>query len=238
VDRALRGDLDTITLKALEKEAGRRYQSAAAVSEDIGRYLADQPILARRASGLYQFRKFIIRHRLFVTFAVASLVLVTGARIWMDWIDRDRVERIRRDYFDLQDLRVAVIEANLAETLHGEGKYDEGEPHYRNALDVFRRLQRDGRTGPALVGLASLLIARNQTGAEPADADYDQAEVLLWEALEVFDRSPTAEVSDWRRALEGLRTLYGPDVWDLPEDVAEIEAMLVALDTPAAPEAQ
>ncbi len=237
-DRTLRGDLDTITLKALEKEPGRRYQSAASVSEDIERYLADQPILARRASGLYQFRKFIIRHRLFVTFAAASLVLVTGARVWMDWIDRDRVEQIRREYFDLQDLRVAVIEANLAETLHGEDKYDEGEPHYRNALNTFRRLQRDGRTGPAAVGLAALLIERNQAHAEPADADYEQAEVLLWEALDVFDRGPTAGVPDRRRALEGLRTLYGPDVWDLPEDVAEIEAMLVALDTPAAPEAR
>ena len=48
--RKLRGDLETIVGKALEKESERRYASAAALSEDISRYLTSQPILARPPS--------------------------------------------------------------------------------------------------------------------------------------------------------------------------------------------
>ena len=47
IDRHLRGDIETIALKALEKERDRRYQSATALQEDIGHYLADEPIAAR-----------------------------------------------------------------------------------------------------------------------------------------------------------------------------------------------
>jgi serine/threonine protein kinase/Tfp pilus assembly protein PilF len=82
----LRGDLETIVLKALEKEAPRRYQSALALAEDIERYLADQPILAHPPSATYQLRKLIARHKtvfglaaslvaLLVVFAVAMSVM-------------------------------------------------------------------------------------------------------------------------------------------------------------------
>ncbi|HTH37578.1 MAG TPA: protein kinase [Pyrinomonadaceae bacterium] len=56
-------DVETIVLKALEKEPARRYQSVAAMMEDIKRYLADQPILARPPSAFYQFRKLVLRHK-------------------------------------------------------------------------------------------------------------------------------------------------------------------------------
>jgi serine/threonine protein kinase/Flp pilus assembly protein TadD len=79
-ERAARldGDLVTITLKALEKEPRRRYQSVAALAEDIDRYLRNDPILARRASTLYQVRKLVSRHKLGVSFA-ASLILCLAA---------------------------------------------------------------------------------------------------------------------------------------------------------------
>ncbi len=63
---ALRGDLDTIMAKTLEKDPARRYQSAAALAEDLRRYLAHQPIIARPASVTYQIRLFARRHRALV----------------------------------------------------------------------------------------------------------------------------------------------------------------------------
>jgi eukaryotic-like serine/threonine-protein kinase len=69
-------DLVTITLKALENEPRRRYQSAAALAEDIERYLKNEPILARRASTVYQVRKLVARHRIGVAFAAALVVLL------------------------------------------------------------------------------------------------------------------------------------------------------------------
>jgi eukaryotic-like serine/threonine-protein kinase len=56
-------DIETIVLKALEKEPERRYLSAAAMAEDVTRYLTNQPIPARPPSALYQFRKLIARHK-------------------------------------------------------------------------------------------------------------------------------------------------------------------------------
>ncbi len=73
----LSGDLDAIVLKAMRKEPERRYASVAALSEDIGRHLAGQPVEARRGSASYRARKFVRRHRAAV--AAAALVLVALA---------------------------------------------------------------------------------------------------------------------------------------------------------------
>jgi eukaryotic-like serine/threonine-protein kinase len=69
----LRGDLDAVVLKAMRKEPGERYTSAEEFSSDIGRYLANWPVQARRVSYRYVFRKFVERHK----FAVGASALVT-----------------------------------------------------------------------------------------------------------------------------------------------------------------
>jgi tetratricopeptide (TPR) repeat protein len=75
--RHLDADVITIAGKCLEKDTSRRYQSAAALGEDIQRYLSDQPILARPPSAMYQFRKLAARHKGAVAFAATVFVLVT-----------------------------------------------------------------------------------------------------------------------------------------------------------------
>jgi serine/threonine protein kinase/WD40 repeat protein len=77
--RKLDPDVETIVGKALEKDVDRRYASAAALSEDVSRYLTSQPILARPPSTMYQLRKFALRNRALVGGVVATfLVLVAG----------------------------------------------------------------------------------------------------------------------------------------------------------------
>ena len=77
--RLLRGDLDTIVLKALQREPARRYATAAALSDDLQRCLAGQPIAARRDHTAYRLRKFIGRHRLGVAAATMGLLLLVAA---------------------------------------------------------------------------------------------------------------------------------------------------------------
>lgn len=79
VSRALRGDPETIVQKALEKDKRRRYESAAALADDIRRYLSDEPIVARPPSTLYQLGKFARRNRALVAgVAIAFMALLAG----------------------------------------------------------------------------------------------------------------------------------------------------------------
>jgi serine/threonine protein kinase len=77
LNQQLRGDLDWIVMKALEKDRNRRYESASAYAADVQRYLNDEPVLACPPSKLYRLGKFVRRHKvgLGVT-AVLLLVLL------------------------------------------------------------------------------------------------------------------------------------------------------------------
>ncbi len=72
---ALRGDLETIILKALSKSPDQRYATADALGDDIKRFLAGQPILARPQSAIYQLRKLVSRHRVASTAILAAVTV-------------------------------------------------------------------------------------------------------------------------------------------------------------------
>jgi serine/threonine protein kinase/tetratricopeptide (TPR) repeat protein len=80
--RFLKGDLDWIVMKALAKERDRRYETANALAEDVGRFLNHKPVSAGPPSRRYRFRKFAGRHR--ATLAIASAfaaLLVAGTAV-------------------------------------------------------------------------------------------------------------------------------------------------------------
>ena len=75
---AVRGDLDWIVLKTLEKDRNRRYASVAGLAADVRRHLANEPVLAGPPSTVYRLRKFVTRHRVGVA-AAASLFVAAIA---------------------------------------------------------------------------------------------------------------------------------------------------------------
>ncbi|MFC1792800.1 protein kinase [Planctomycetota bacterium] len=82
LERRLHGELDWITLKAMDKDRTRRYQTAYALAEDIQRYLNQEPVLAGPPSTIYKFSKFASRNKgLFVSVAVIAAVVVVAAVI-------------------------------------------------------------------------------------------------------------------------------------------------------------
>ncbi|MES1196493.1 MAG: serine/threonine-protein kinase, partial [Steroidobacter sp.] len=92
----LRGELDTLLLKALKKNIDDRYASADAFHEDIKRYLNHQPILARPDSQWYRIKKFVDRNRVVVAFVVAiALTLIggSGVALWQAHIARQQRDR-------------------------------------------------------------------------------------------------------------------------------------------------
>lgn len=80
--KALRGDLDAILAKALRKDPNERYATAAALLEDLLRYLNHEPVSARRGAALYGARKFVGRHRLAVAVVGVALVGLCSALVF------------------------------------------------------------------------------------------------------------------------------------------------------------
>ncbi len=76
INRDLGGELETIVAKSLDKDRARRYQSAAALGEDLRRFLDGEPILARSDSSLYLLRKGLRRHRVALAIVAAFAILV------------------------------------------------------------------------------------------------------------------------------------------------------------------
>ncbi len=80
--RSLRGDLDTIVLKALKKRPEDRYATAEAMREDLQRHLDGEPVLARPDSAAYRLRKFVARHRVVVAASgVVALALLSATGV-------------------------------------------------------------------------------------------------------------------------------------------------------------
>jgi tetratricopeptide (TPR) repeat protein len=94
--RLVRGELDWIVMKALEKDRNRRYETANGFAMDVQRYLADEPVLACPPSVGYRLRKFVRRHKggLAVVGLILSFLVLLGGSI--GWAVRDRATRQAR----------------------------------------------------------------------------------------------------------------------------------------------
>jgi non-specific serine/threonine protein kinase/serine/threonine-protein kinase len=96
----LKGDLDWIVMKALEKDRDRRYQTPLELAADIRRYLTNEPIVARPVSATYRLKKYVRRHRVGAAFAVAMALVVVGftfmqaRQLRRTTRERDRADRV------------------------------------------------------------------------------------------------------------------------------------------------
>jgi len=131
--RILRGDLDWITLKALEKERERRYQSAADLAQDIERHLKNEPVEAGAPSALYRFHKLVRRNKL--VFAAASIVAIciTVGVIGIYWAllretkarEREAAQREKAENALAELKKTAPIMHALVNPLLEAGKFEE-----------------------------------------------------------------------------------------------------------------
>jgi serine/threonine-protein kinase len=92
---ALRGDLDAIVLTALKRAPEQRYESAAALADDLERYLAGEPVRARPDSRGYRLRKFVRRNWVPVTAAAtaaAAVIVGAGVALWQASVAREQAD--------------------------------------------------------------------------------------------------------------------------------------------------
>jgi serine/threonine protein kinase/tetratricopeptide (TPR) repeat protein len=147
---AVRGELDWIVMKALEKDRSRRYETANSLAMDLRRYLADEPVLACPPSSWYRFGKFARRNRAAVVAATVIALAVASALGCLAastvWVSRERDEaRMQRGRAEA-NLRKAHQAVNDYFTLISEStllQEPEMEPLRRRLLEAALRYYQD-----------------------------------------------------------------------------------------------
>jgi len=114
----LRGDLDWITLKALEKDRTRRYGSPSDLADDIRRYLNHEPVVARPASAAYRAQKYVRRHRVAVAVAgglvllLAAFSILQAVQLRRTTRERDRANRERDRATRITDFMAGMFQVS------------------------------------------------------------------------------------------------------------------------------
>ena len=116
VDKRLRGDVETIALKALEKDRDRRYQSATALADDIHHYLAGEAISAKAPSAVDYLRRFARKHKAAAVSIAAIFVVLVGAVIAISIF---AVDAQSQRYWAERYLNTAQISRARAEEVKG-----------------------------------------------------------------------------------------------------------------------
>lgn len=148
LQKAVRGDLDWIVMKALEKDRARRYETSSSLSDDVKRFLDDQPVQACPPSPGYRFRKFVRRNRALLTSACAvglALSCATVMSTWFAWRSAElAAEADRSKEAALEAQRIAEDERGRAVRALKDWRYeliDRGiEASLRGDLDATREI--------------------------------------------------------------------------------------------------
>jgi serine/threonine-protein kinase len=123
--RQLRGDLDLIVMKALHKEEQRRYQSPAALAEDLQRFRLGHPIAARPDSARYRLGKFVRRNRTAVLLAATTAVaLLAATGFSLVQMQKARTQQLAAE----REARRANAMSELQTVLAGDSRDQDGQP--------------------------------------------------------------------------------------------------------------
>ncbi len=197
LDRAVRGELDWIVMKALEKDRRRRYETANDFAADVMRYLTDQPVEACPPSAWYRFRKFASRNRRGL--AAMALLMVSGLIIVfvLGAVYLQNISRVRQV---TQDVRQALAGARTA--------IEAGDL----TLAGQRVAEAQGHLGPEREHLLDVAADtdRIRHEIEARQADAARFSQFLKGASDAQDRRDgSTEFEDGDRVAEGTLGLYG-----------------------------
>lgn len=150
LSKLLRGELDWIVMRCLEKDRTRRYETVAGLAKDIERFLADEPVEARPASIWYRARKAYRRNRAaiataagFALLLLAGLGLVTwmwqaerAARADADAARRDAEDRAREVLDGVERMNAANAAMDLGDMYVSHGLWSDAETAYTKAITI------------------------------------------------------------------------------------------------------
>jgi serine/threonine protein kinase/tetratricopeptide (TPR) repeat protein len=201
--RQLRGDLDWIVMKALEKDRTRRYNSPAELARDTQRYLDHEPVWAGSPTPLYRMAKFVRRHRLGTAVGVTILglivafVILSAIQVQRANTERDRAAAAAR--------KASSINEFLQDTLGSADPWKSGaDVSVRSTLaNAVVKAQTSFKDQPDVAAAVQRTIGRTYTSLGLLD-----------------DAGPLLS-----RALETRRALFGPENADVAESLGDLGAL-------------
>ncbi len=116
LSRRLRGDVDWIVMKALEKERSRRYATASEFAEDIRRHMKKEPVLAGPPGAAYRLRKFLDRNRtpVFSAILIAIALIIGMIGTWLGKVQADHNANLAREEAQLTTVALDFLLSTLA----------------------------------------------------------------------------------------------------------------------------
>lgn len=201
----LHGDLDWITMKALEKDRTRRYGTPAELAGDITRYLKHEPVVARPAGAGYRLQKYVRRHRIVVS-AAAGLVMMLGAFVVMQGVQLRRI-KLERDRANSERDRAARITGFMT------GMFNVADPSEARGNTVTAR---------EILDKASKDIGAGLSKDPEAQAQMMQVMGNVYSSLGLYARAqPLLE-----RSVEIRRQVLGPENPDTLESMYNLAGTL------------
>jgi non-specific serine/threonine protein kinase/serine/threonine-protein kinase len=241
------GDLDWITMKALEKDRARRYDSPIALAADIQRYLHDEPVLASPPSAMYRAQKFVRRHRIGVlaAAAVGVMLIVLAVSMTVQTIhiarERDRANREAAAATSALDFMTGLFKVSDPSEARGNSItareiLDKGSKQIESSLGAQPELQTrlmsamgTSYQSLGLYGAAQSLFQKSLDTRTrvlgPTNPDTLLSQVDLAAALRRQGQLAGAEKL-LRQALESQRKVIGPEN---PSTLVTMVALATAL---------
>jgi eukaryotic-like serine/threonine-protein kinase len=216
--RMLRGDLDWITMKALEKDRARRYGTPSELAADIRHYLSHEPVLARPASAAYRSGKFVKRHKLaLVVASVFALMVLAGAVaiVREAQIARMQEARAERRFESLRKLTNSMLFEFHDSIATLPGSTSARELVVSRALEYLQQIEAEANNDPAT--LRDLAAAYERIGLIRADegsphlggaGSYEQAKELYGKALKIRQKLASLDPANATLKLELADTLF------------------------------
>jgi len=208
--RTLRGDIETIVGKAMAKEKERRYSSADELAADIRRFLADEPIIARKPTTLYQVGKFARRNKVFVGGVVGVILALTAGVVVSTKL-----------YLDKEEQRLVAVESQR----EAEASSERESVARREAEDAAER-EREARE-QAEAAEESERVARRSAEAAQENERLAREAAEEAEQLEREARESAEYQNELRIALhtEVSNMLFAPSPWRSGTDVKMIDVL-------------
>ena len=211
-------ELETVALKCLSKEPDRRYPSARALAEDLGRYIDGEPILGQRPELSYRLRRWARRHRPLVTVSVLSLVsllFVAGLGVRSEWEARRAQEQSEARARLAERLGQQVKEAEwFLRVAHMLPLHDTEPERKQVRARIDAMAAQPHPPGGAEEALVHYAVGRGSL----AMLDFERAHAELMRARQLGLDSPELHAALGRvlgelyhRALEDARRSGGPE---------------------------